>query len=591
MYISIFFHPACPPNLSLTHARRTFDRALRTLPPSLHARIWTRYLLLSERKGGVTAFSVYRRYLSVDPSLSERYVALLLNPVNAEPRPLEAAKLLLQLARNASKGQYISPEGKSPYQLLESFIDVVEKFSEQVGLDVEETLKSNQSIAEADSLKEVSESASVNGSGANTNDTTKTVDPDEDPLNPRKFNIEDIIKKDGLGVYKDQAGRLWVGLATYWIKRAEFDRAKHTFEAGLSSVLTVRDFNQIFDSYGEFGQSLMDALMESLKEEEDDEEIAETEKELDQQMKDFEDLADRRPFLLNDVMIRRNPNDVQEWEKRVALWGEDDEKVAETYTQAFETINPRKATPNFHRLYIAFARFYEEGGVSGKAEPDLQSARKILEKATKVNFRAVDDLAEIWCEWAEMELRHEYVPDLNHVLSPFLTMIYSNDDEAIRVMQRAAAVPKNTKINYHDHVCLIIPNLLCLVANHQVYQSLSVQARLFKSLKLWSFYVDLEEAIGTVESAKAVYDKILELRIANAQIIVNYAAFLEENKYFEESFKVIHFLEFDTTYTDVSQVYERGVELFTFPVSFEIWNIYLSKFIKRYVSYTIFILL
>ena len=64
------------------------------------------------------------------------------------------------------------------------------------------------------------------------------------------------------------------------------------------------------------------------------------------------------------------------------------------------------------------------------------------------------------------------------------------------------------------------------------------------------------------------YDKILELRIANAQIIINYAAFLEENKYFEESFKI----------------YERGVELFTFPVAFEIWNIYLSKFIKRYVS-------
>ena len=55
---------------------------------------------------------------------------------------------------------------------------------------------------------------------------------------------------------------------------------------------------------------------------------------------------------------------------------------------------------------------------------------------------------------------------------------------------------------------------------------------------MWSFYVDLEESLGTVETTKAVYDKILELRIANAQIIVNYAAFLEENKYFEESFKV-----------------------------------------------------
>ena len=92
-----------------------------------------------------------------------------------------------------------------------------------------------------------------------------------------------------------------------------------------------------------------------------------------------------------------------------------------------------------------------------------------------------------------------------------------------------------------------------------------MQARLFKSLKLWSFYVDLEESLGTVESTKAVYDKILELRVANAQIIVNYAAFFEECKYFDESFKV----------------YERGVELITFPVSFEI---YLSKFVKRYVG-------
>jgi pre-mRNA-splicing factor SYF1 len=76
------------------------------------------------------------------------------------------------------------------------------------------------------------------------------------------------------------------------------------------------------------------------------------------------------------------------------------------------------------------------------------------------------------------------------------------------------------------------------IFTNKVVQSLTAQARLFKSLKLWSFYVDLEESIGTIETTKAVYDKILELRIANAQIIINYAAFLEENKYFEESFKV-----------------------------------------------------
>lgn len=82
-------------------------------------------------------------------------------------------------------------------------------------------------------------------------------------------------------------------------------------------------------------------------------------------------------------------------------------QVAETYTRALSTIAPRRATPNLHRLYIDFAKFYEEGGTIGEAEADLASARKVLEKATKVNFKNVEDLAEIWCEWAEMELRHE----------------------------------------------------------------------------------------------------------------------------------------------------------------------------------------
>lgn len=34
-------------------------------------------------------------------------------------------------------------------------------------------------------------------------------------------------------------------------------------------------------------------------------------------------------------------------------------------------------------------------------------ARVILEKATKVNFKQVDDLASVWCQCGELELRHE----------------------------------------------------------------------------------------------------------------------------------------------------------------------------------------
>ena len=91
-------------------------------------------------------------------------------------------------------------------------------------------------------------------------------------------------------------------------------------------MLTVRDFTQIFDAYAEFSESVISALMASL-EEGDDDDVAETEAELDERMKTFEELMDRRPFLVNEVLLRRNPNDVQEWEKRILLWRDNDDKV------------------------------------------------------------------------------------------------------------------------------------------------------------------------------------------------------------------------------------------------------------------------
>ena len=67
---------------------------------------------------------------------------------------------------------------------------------------------------------------------------------------------------------------------------------------------------------------------------------------------------------------------------------------------------------------------------------------------------------------------------------------------------------------------------------------LPVQMRVHKSLKLWSLYADMEESLGTFESAKAVYTRMLELRVATPQLVINFAAFLEERNYFEDSFAV-----------------------------------------------------
>ena len=67
-------------------------------------------------------------------------------------------------------------------------------------------------------------------------------------------------------------------------------------------------------------------------------------------------------------------------------------------------------------LWTAFARFYEKHN-------SLDNARVIFEKATAVPFKYVDDLASVWCEYAEMELRHQ------------------NYKRALDLLRRATAAP------------------------------------------------------------------------------------------------------------------------------------------------------
>lgn len=338
------------------------------------------------------------------------------------------------------------------------------------------------------------------------------------------IDAERIIRS-GISRFADQRGKLWSGLATYWIRRGSFERARDVFEEGITTVMTVRDFTLIFEAYTEFEESIIGALMEVASgRAEKGVEDENADFELDIRMMRFEQLMDRRPFLLNDVLLRQNPNNVPEWEKRVALWGDNKKEVAQTYTDAIAAIQPKRAVGAFHQLWTNYAKFYERGG-------DLRNARVIMEKAIKVPFKSVAELADMWIEWAEMELRNE------------------NFDDAVRIMAKAVQAPKRSTVDYFD-------------------ETLSPQQRVHKSWKLWSFYVDLVESVSTLDETKKVYERIFELRIATPQTVVNYANLLEEHKYYEESFKI----------------YERGLDLFSYPVAFELWNLYLTKAADRKIG-------
>ncbi|KAJ5713300.1 uncharacterized protein N7483_010481 [Penicillium malachiteum] len=454
----------------VTQTRRTFDHALRALPVTQHNRIWRLYKGFARSASGPTAVKIWARYMQIHPENAEEYIDILVEM----GQYTEAVKVYMEILDNA---RFQSKNGKSNFQLWTEMVDLLVSKAKQiqtgrqVGIDV------------------------------------------------------DAILRSGIDRFADQRGKLWAGLATYWITKGNFEKARDVFEEGIITVMTVRDFTLIFDSYVEFEESIIGTLMEAAAVRSEKGKLdEEADFDLDLRMLRFEQLMDRRPFLVNDVLLRQNPNNVIEWEKRVGLWGDNKQEAVNTYTAAIAAINPKKAHGKFSELWINYAKFYENGG-------ELATARVIFEKAVKVPFKSVAELAETWCEWAEMELRAE------------------NFDQAVGIMAKATQAPKKSTVDYFD-------------------ETLSPQQRIHKSWKLWSFYVDLVESVSSIDETRKVYERIFELRIATPQTVVNFANLLEENDYFEDSFKI----------------YERGLDLFSYPVAFELWNLYLTKAVDRKIG-------
>ena len=91
------------------------------------------------------------------------------------------------------------------------------------------------------------------------------------------------------------------------------------------------------------------------------------------------------------------------------------------------------------------------------------------------------------------------------------------------------------------------------------------------NLKCWSFYVDLLENLGHNEQTKKAYERMMDLKIATPQTILNYTAFLQRTQQFEHSFRI----------------FERALSppMFdSWPYAHELWLTYLKEIISRYAD-------
>ncbi|KAG3109486.1 Pre-mRNA-splicing factor [Phytophthora idaei] len=457
----------------VTARRHVFDRALRALPITQHHRIWTPYLAFVKQMGVPrTAVGVYRRYLMLEPSKRAEFVDYLESVEHYEEASLQLVKLI------ESTQEKETSTDRTQHSMWMQLCDMVSQHPTRVA---------------------------------------------------KSLDVEAILRS-GMTRFSDEVGRLWCSLATYFVRLGMFESARDVYEEGIRTVVTVRDFSMIFDAYVKFIEAMLTAEMDLAAggDDEDDEEEDEVDHQaqVDRLLKVYEDVAERRPLLLNSVLLRQNPHNVREWEKRVELVKSDLQKVIRTYAEAVKTVNPVKSGGRLPTLWIRFAKYYDEHG-------DLNNARAIFKKAVDVEFRNPQELAAVYCEWAEVELRHE------------------NFDQALEIVRGACAIPASRTIRLRKQ------------------QSLTAKDNVHLSVKLWTLRLDLEESLGDLESTRAAYGEVFELKIITPQMVLNFAAYLEENKYFEESFRV----------------HERGLALFPkFPHAGELWQTYLTKFVKRYAG-------
>ncbi|KAJ2031463.1 pre-mRNA-splicing factor syf1 [Coemansia sp. S610] len=313
----------------------------------------------------------------------------------------------------------------------------------------------------------------------------------------------EAILRDGIG---RGMGELWPALAAHFVARGLMEQARDVYEEAVGKVGSVKDFAMVFDAYAAFEETGVTAALEA-----EAERVAAggtaNELMMDLRLLRLERLMDRRPFLANDVVLRQNPNSVAAWLKRVSLWQEKsaDARIIATFEEALKRVVPDKACDGkLSELWLAYAAYFGESG-------RLDEYRSVMDRAVAAPLGSKEELADLYVSYAESEIARGSV------------------ETARRVLTLGTA-----------HVA--------------------------KYLRVWALLIDLEEAAGSVVATRAAYDRVVELRIATPQTIVDYAQFLEDHQFFEDSFRV----------------FERGITAFGYPVAIDLWNVYLARFVKRY---------
>lgn len=469
---------------SITKTKIIFNKALQAIPITQHKKLWDIYIPWVESLIGChkSKIEIFKRYIKFNPDYKEKFINYLIGIKEFNL----AIHLIIEILNEEN---FYSKENKSQYYYWILLCQIINNYPEDLNLG-----KYNKDL-----------------------------------------NVDKVIRH-GIKKYTDEVGNLWVTLANYYIKIGLIEKAREIFEEALEKVLTPRDFSLIYNSYLNFEQEMMkqnlfynndinndnyeltdnkenknlqslelneleNALNELNIKESDDykkEEKFKKEKLLEKQSQDksnlqkfnfirVNNLIQRRPFLKNSTILRRNPNNVSEWLKRIELMKEkkDLNLIKNLYEECLNTIKINLAYGRLSEIYISYANFFEENN-------NIKKANEIYYKGCNLNFKNTEENVNMWCLWCEMNVRQKRYQDAYHIIKFICT---------------------NNANKYYKYN---------------------------KNIKLWSLYVDLEMNLNQNNEKQIIYiySKMIEYKIANIETIFNFIIYLESIKNYEKIYNI-----------------------------------------------------
>ncbi|ANQ10943.1 Uncharacterized protein PCOAH_00053110 [Plasmodium coatneyi] len=355
-------------------------------------------------------------------------------------------------------------------------------------------------------------------------------------------------------------------LANSFVYEGRWNKAMDAYEEGILECYTVNDFSVLFEGYIETMKILIELKM---RKEEGNDVISSSGEDTDGGNRDqlspsgddsvvdlymdkINYLLDKRKVFIADIKLKNNQKNVYVWLGKIDAVETANEKV-DLYNRCLKHFEDGDYAGRLSDVYISYAYFHYNRN-------EYDKAVNVFNRAVRDHsFKTLNEIASVYCSWIEVEL------------------LEGNSKKALRIARlvidlsnsggggRRSPMKKYTGPNIHEgSESLIGRNIPMLGDDH--FRSLNQNFSLLNNVKLACLILDLEINYGTIETSINLFDMLYHKKIITVKMVLSFANYLYENKYFYECFKT----------------YEKAISIFHYPYLYPVYVHYISKYVERY---------